>query len=70
MIKIFDTKCTFGAIFGFQNEENATDATDNKVVSKQKSLSQLAYKARLKSGLVTVDGTTEPFVFFGDEWSL
>ena len=70
MIKIFDTKCSFGSIFGLQKEDNTTDARDIKVVSHQKSLSQLAYKARLKSGLVTVDGATEPFVFFGDEWSL
>lgn len=70
MIKIFDTKCSFGSIFGLQTTESTNGTADKKVNVTQKSLSQLAYRAKLKAGLITNDSNQEPFVFFGDEWSL
>lgn len=46
--------------------------TENKTTttSKANSLAYLAYKSKKQKGLIPVESTDCPTIYFGDEWAL
>lgn len=52
------------------NRLNPETDTKNTTLSKANSLAYLAYKSKKQKGLIPMESTDCPTIYFGDEWAL